>query len=143
MNWLINNPWILSASKIDDFNKRYYFSAIDKSFNFIPLKIKNKKNEIIAFIIFAKRNNSLKMPFCYYEETHKNDLVQIINFYIRKLNISTFTCFQDEIVSLLRENNTYSIYKKSIRRKYLISKSFTFNEQNFNIQDGDGDCAFT
>lgn len=83
------------------------------------------------------------MPFCYYEETHKNDLVQIINFYIRKLNISTFTCFQDEIVSLLRENNTYSIYKKSIRRKYLISKSFTFNEQNFNIQDGDGDCAFT
>ena len=143
INWIIKNPWILSAPKVDEFNKRYYFSSIEKSFEFIPLKVKDKDNKLIAFILFTKRNDFLKMPYCYYKKGAEVDIVKIINHHIINLKIKTFTCYNINISEYLLKNKTLSIYKKQTVRKYLISKSFNFKETNFNIQDGDGDCAFT
>lgn len=143
LNWVIEYPWVLSSPKIDDFNKRFYFSSIDNSFEYFSIKIKNKKNKITAFLILTKRNNTLKMPYCYYEKNSELEVVNVINEQLLKLKICTFTCFHKDISKLLLENKTISLYKKKIVRKYLISKNLPFNETNFNIQDGDGDCAFT
>ncbi len=145
LNWMIKNPWVLSAPKKDLANSKYYFSSTEEYFEYYPLKIKNKKNELVAFIIFSKRNQSLKMPYCYYNDGNLKIVTDIVSFHILKWNIKTFSTFHTEISEHLSNNSTPALLKKYITRNYIISNEFssTVPYDKFQIQDGDADCGFT
>lgn len=144
LNWIIQNPWILSSIKKDDLNKKYYFSSTAKSFNFYSLIIRNSDNKLIAFMIFAKRDNALKLPYLYHDNC-LDKIVNVINYHLIKWNIRTFTSFHSDLAQKLKCKKTPAIYRKEIIRNYMISSIFKdeiFNS-DFEIQDGDGDCSFT
>ncbi|MES2587748.1 MAG: GNAT family N-acetyltransferase [Bacteroidota bacterium] len=144
LNWILKFPWIVSSPQTSE-SKKYHFSSVDKSFEFIALKLYNKTNELRAFVMFSKRNQSLKLPYCYFENENLPDIMDVINYYIQELKVSTFTCFNYEIAIFLNENKTKAFHKKEIKRNYIISKVFgeTVLEQKFEIQDGDADACFT
>ncbi len=143
LNWIIKNPWILSSPTKDIISKKYHFTSLEKLFEFVPVKVFNKYNELIAFIIFAKRNEDLKIPYCYGDDLEA--IIKVINYHLVKWRVKTFTTFNEEIVSNLKSSSTTSLFKKEIKRNYIISSSFDTNllEKNFRIQDGDADCSFT
>lgn len=145
LNWIINYPWIISAPYQDFDSQRYYFSSIDKSFNFYCLKIRNDSDELIAFLVFSKRNNNLKLPFCYMEKTVLNEVAKIIENHILNWRINSFITFNPELVTYFSTHKTKSIFKKKIERKYMISNTINtlIKIEENKIQDGDGDCAFT
>ena len=145
LNWIIEYPWILSAPTKDFDSWRYYFSSIDKSFDFYCLKVLNNLDELVAFLILSKRNRILKLPYCYIEKDFLPDVARIIDYHILNWRINTFSTFHPELVEYFFSNKTISIYKKNTERQYWITDVLNniIKESNYNIQDGDGDCAFT
>lgn len=143
LNWMIKNPWILSAPSKDINSQKYHFSSLDKSFEFVSIKILNQYNELIAFLIFGKRNENLKLHYCYYDNLEA--VIKVINYHLVKWRIKTFTTFNKSIALELKNSKTPSLYKKEVKRKYIISSAFDIDllEENFEIQDGDADCSFT
>lgn len=145
LNWILGYPWILSSTNKDRDSLRYHFSSIDKSFDYYCLKLCNGQNELIAFLIFTKRNRILKLPYCFMNKEVLPAVVQIIEFYILQWKINSFTTFHPDIVAYFTSHKTISIYKKQIERSYMISKtiSYALKDLKFNIQDGDADIVFT
>jgi len=142
--WIINNPWIINSPKIDLLNKKYYFSSVAKSFEYFCYNILNANNEIVAFLIFSKRENTLKLPYCIYKSEYLQDIILVILQQIIELKISTFTTYNNEISAQLLKQKTNSLFKKKMTREYLISNNLKdYLNSNFIIQDGDGDCVFT
>jgi GNAT superfamily N-acetyltransferase len=144
LNWIINNPWILSAGQKDDLNKKYYFSSTAKSFKFHSLKVRNSNNELIGFMIFTEKDNTLKLPYLYHDNC-LDSIIQVINYNILKWKIRTFTTFNMELGQRLMNTKSPAILKREVKRNYMISSVLraAINNSDIEIQDGDGDCAFT
>ena len=144
LNWMLQNPWVLAAPEKDDFGKRYHFSSTDQSFDFCCVKIKNQKNQLLAFLVFSKRNRFLKLPFCYVE-SEIDAVLQVVAFHLHRWRVNAFTVFHPALVERLRQHKSLLFLKREVQRHYLISKVFgpEIYRENFEIQDGDGDCGFT
>lgn len=142
LNWLLKNPWILSSPDKDKESRKYYFSSLDKLFEFTAIKVFNKKNELISFVIFARRNDELKIPYCYGDI---DAVVKVINYHFIKWKIKTFITFNANLASKLKKSNPFSLFKKEAVRGYIISTFFDIDtiDKDFIIQDGDADCSFT
>lgn len=144
LNWIIKNPWILSSRTEDEDSKRYHFSSLEKRFEFVPIKIFDQKDELIAFVLFARRNDDLKIPYCYGKD--KTAIIKVIRYHLIKWRIKTFTAFNTELLVSLQESRMPALFRKEIKRNYIVSSSIVddqFLGQDFEIQDGDADCSFT
>lgn len=144
LNWVIQNPWILSADKKDDLNKKYYFSSTAKLFHFSTLVIRNSNNKIIAFLIFARRDTTLKLPYLYHDNC-MDIVIKVINHHLIEWNIRTFTTFHPELTQHLSAQKTLAIHTRALERNYMISSTLkdSIFDAEMEIQDGDGDCGFT
>ncbi len=144
LNWILHHPWILSSSADED-SRRYYFSSVDKSFDFYAIKLQNSRNELVAFLIFSKRNRTLKLPFCYIQKDVLAEVAQTIEEYIIKWRVDTFTSFHPELAGYLALNSNVAIFKKDVTRYYMVTHTMDelIRVLSNDIQDGDGDCAFT
>lgn len=143
INWVLNQPWILSQAQSEESeeSEKYYFSSVAGAFDLHALKIRNRKNELIAFIILSKREKNLKVPFCYGEDLEA--IVEVINYYVVKWRIKTCTIFHPLLASKLWETKTPAVFKKSIHRNFIIANCFDQLPTHFEVQDGDGDYCFT
>jgi hypothetical protein len=145
LNWILKYPWVLSAKEKDELNKKYYFSSVDKSFNFYCIKMNNDKGNLNAFLIFAKRNKTLKLPYCYFEKNALPEVISLIERHLLKWRINTFVSFHPDIMSYFMSHRTFSLFKKKIKRNFLLSEVLEDAIKNipFDIQDGAGDSVFT
>lgn len=144
LNWALNNPWILSAP-LDEDSRRYYFSSVDRSFDFVCLTLRDAQDQLQAFLILAKRRRTLKMPCCYLAEGLEHEVARLIHWHIHEWGINTFSTFHTEMLRYYRTNRTFALYKKELKRQFPASKKMAADlaGQSFEIQDGDGDCFFT
>jgi GNAT superfamily N-acetyltransferase len=144
LSWILNYPWIISAPP-DEMSQKYYFSSVAKIFEFTSVKLKNSQGKLIAFILFATRDNTLKIPYCYFDQEIISQILECIRWHIVSWKIKTCTIFHPEIVAAFKKSGTPALYKKMVRRHYIISKFFDqfSSDEVYKIQDGDADCAFT
>ena len=144
LNWILKNPWILAGPE-NEMSRKYHFSSVDRSFNFYPVKLRDSNGKLIAYFIFSKRHKTLKLPYFYAEPGHLEEVMALVREHLILWNISTFTVFDPDIVAYLESNRTIALYKKQIKRHYIISKTLhhLLGTGKVVIQDGDADCAFT
>jgi GNAT superfamily N-acetyltransferase len=144
LNWMLQNPWILSAASKDPINAKYYFSSVVKSFEYKVVKIRNSSNTLTGFMILAIRNNSLKIPYLYHTDGLE-DISMFLNHYLLKWKIKTFTIYHYDLQEHLRKTSSPALFKKTLFRNYMIPKKLNLNHNQgrHKIQDGDADCGFT
>ncbi|MCP4441605.1 MAG: GNAT family N-acetyltransferase [Aureispira sp.] len=144
--WMVRYPWLISAP-IPDYNaQRYHFSAVDRRFNFLNIKVFDKKNQLIAFLILTVRGDNLKVPYAYFNALHSDTVMQVIYQHMIDMDLDMVTVFHPKLVEHLKANKSPFFLKRDFQRHYIISK--VFEEQlaatpTFDIQDGDADAAFT
>jgi GNAT superfamily N-acetyltransferase len=144
LNWILANPWILSAPEKDALNKRYHFSSVEKCFAFHAFKVRGKDGALKAFLLFAQRNHAMKLPYCY----HDGDLDTVWNVVRHQLLVhrcSTFTVFHPELCDHIRKADRIALYRKPVQRNYIVSTRFDpfLGNAPIAVQDGDADCSFT
>jgi len=145
LDWMLKNPWILAAEE-DAMSVKYHFSSVDTSFDFYPLKLRNKEGKLIACLVFAKRHKSLKLPYCYMEKGAEKEVARLIEEQILTWRINTFTCFEPSLVVIFKAQDTLALFKKDVKRHYIIAKGLKAllkDTEHSGIQDGDADAAFT
>lgn len=144
LEWILNYPWVISA-QADEISKKYHFSSVADLFEFKPLKLRDKKGKLIALILFARRDAALKIPYCYFDPPDIDIVMDCIRWYLIHWRIKTATLFHPLLVQAFRDQKSPAIFKKTVKRHYIISKvfdQFPSSEKSV-IQDGDADCAFT
>lgn len=146
LKWLVNNPWLLNSSIKDHNAKRYHFSAVASFFTFLNVKIYDDNKKVIAFIILAIRDKSMKVPYAYFEEAATKKVVQVIYTHLLKMNLNILTIFNPRLVAYIKNNPSPFFKKRKFERHYIIGKVLEDKLKKmptFEIQDGDADAAFT
>ena len=144
LQWIIDNPWVM-AGKEDDMSRKYHFSSVDASFDFLPYTLYDADHNIVAFLIFTKRNGVLKLPYCYMAESAAGLVRRCIEHFAIRWRINSFICFHPSLVPMFRGKRNIALLTRPFRRRYIISrvlKDKIHTPRTF-VQDGDADTAFT
>lgn len=157
LNWLTQYPWVkemiaVVSKDTDNGNnndienaKRYYFSAQATLFRQKWIQVREKKtNKLCACFMLSLREDMLKTPYFYAEKEYIAPVAKWILNYMYDNQASVLLTFQAELVQHLKKNYPINYYLRPANRTYMLSKTFDLSKiQGFELQDGDGDCAFT
>jgi GNAT superfamily N-acetyltransferase len=144
LNWMIEFPWLMQSAPTEE-SRRYHFSSVASRFQNVFIKI-TMANRIVGFIHLTIRDNHLKVPYAFFEKENARDVMEYIYDLMFTQGINMLTVFHPELVNYLTENSSPFIYKRAVKRHYIISKvleAHFADKASLRIQDGDADCAFT
>lgn len=143
LNWILNNPWVLSAPLLHKMDTNYYFSTIDTRFYYISFKVFDLNKEMVGFVILKLRGNYLHVPYVYYKPEAIGLIVKVIMQHVIQLKAETLTVYNQELTKFIETIN-FPFYKiNSVKKRMVASNKLASKlEQSF-LQDGDADCVFT
>lgn len=142
-NWILKYPWISEAPTQDIMSKRYHFSTLKRQYNLTAVKFLDHNRQIAGFAIISIIQNHLKTPYVFVNDNYLKHIAGFIYRFARSKNVKTLTTFQPQLASYFKNNLTPSVYKKKIKKNYLISHSLIDNFKKSAIHEGDGDAVFT
>jgi len=146
LKWILNYPWVLQKSpECPKPDKRYYFSSVCNEFRYDIIKIRDIRNEMIAFLMLNIRNKSMQIPYLYYYPDHVEAVARFIYRYMFDNKIKGIKLFDTGLSDYILTNRTPFISKQKMKRPYIITKSLAekLTDEGRIIQDGDGELAFT
>lgn len=146
LEWILNHPWVLERSpEYPTPDKRYHFSSVCNEFRNETIKIRNSRNEMIAFLILTVRNKSLQIPYLYYHPDQIESIARFIYRYMFDNKIKGIKLFDTGLSDYILTNRTPFISKQKMKRPYIITKGLAekLTDNGRIIQDGDGELAFT
>jgi hypothetical protein len=144
LEWILNNPWVVKKTKAnEDLLTRYYFSSVASSFSYIGLKF-SKKEELLSFMMLKERDGHYEIPYCYFDEKDKTIVFLTLMHYLIKKDARSFTYFNVKMSDFHRIISSPYVFYKKLYRELMVSKELLpFINEKHEIQDGDGDVAFT
>jgi GNAT superfamily N-acetyltransferase len=144
LNWIINYPWLKQSQPTDE-SRRYHFSSVAQRFQNLCFKLTDK-GKTKGYLHLTIRDNHLKIPYAYFEPECMPDIVQYVYQIMQEHKLNMLTVFHPDLISFFKTNTTRFIYRRAIRRNYIITKvldSHFSEKEKLLIQDGDADCVFT
>jgi hypothetical protein len=141
LNWILMYPWLIQQAKPDAESKKYYFSSVSSRFFYKLLRFTGRDGEIKGLTMLCIRNHALTVPYVFAEDSCYDSIARALVNNMTKYKLSMVTTFDSSLVSSLQKMWIPFIFRKQIKKPYLISKKFGFITE-LNFQDGDGDCAF-
>ncbi|MGB3616619.1 MAG: GNAT family N-acetyltransferase [Catalinimonas sp.] len=144
LNWMFDHPWLHEGPPTDDQERRYYFSAVARSFRRRGITIRDAGGVLRAFMVVQERDGVLKLPYCYHDAA-LGDVVRVLNAHLRRGGVTTFTTYHRGLARALLAGRTPALVMKPVVRPYLYPQVFAeaLAGGTIDIQDGDGDCGFT
>jgi GNAT superfamily N-acetyltransferase len=144
-DWIKKYPWVLNTPFGDDMSRRYEFSAVDKNFNQLFIKVINDNNKIIAFLMLTVHGTHLKTPYLFFDHSYVSIVRKVIYAHLLNLKVRTFTTFHPELIKIVKSKRNPFMLVRKMMHKSLITEELMKkikNAQNYVLMEGDGDCAF-
>lgn len=141
-DWIFNHPWIIRKDEKFRYSERYYFSAVDPSFENL---FYHSKAGVGEFIWLTYRNSHLKTAHI---NCKNDDQIKILMEDIFcSGRVDFFTTYDAQMINILKKLKLKPIFSKPIKRSYMVShqlmKKIAESHIELKIDDGDGDCIFT
>ena len=142
--WILNYPWIKVGNPHDPSAQRYHFSSVARSFK-TGIAYISPQGNISCCLLYTIRNGHLKIPYIFFEDDALDQIVDMIIYLMKKWQINTLTTFHPMLKDQLPIRKISGLLARTVKRHYIISRIFNeFDAENqYLIQDGDADCAFT
>lgn len=137
--WIASYPWMQSGNPTAE-SKKYYFSSVAKSFNYISCRL-YANGRLTGFCLLKERDKNLSVCYLYSKEEDKPIFGKDILNWSIKQNMDTIFSMDKTFTNYLLQNKRKFIYIKNVRRPYLLPKSKNISADIF--QFGDGDVVFT
>ena len=142
--WIKKYKWLHSSPPTPE-SMKYHFSSVANRFENRTIKVCEGKT-IKGYLHITIRDGHLKVPYAYYHTTIADDIARYLyqTAYIERATM--VTVFNKGIVEALEKISLPFIYKRQMKRNYIITKALDvhFSERELiDIQDGDGDAVFT
>jgi GNAT superfamily N-acetyltransferase len=143
LDWMLKNPWVLSAPAPDEISRKYHFTATARQFAYFAVKMFDDNGCLCGFLMLSFRDGHLKVPYCYVLPDQSAHALAVIYNHAITLGATMVTAFQPALVELMRNDPASPFFiRRTVRRHYIISKVFTVNG-DVHVQDGDADAGFT
>jgi hypothetical protein len=143
LNWIARYPWILSAPVSDGRDKRYHFAATAKESLCLMVKVYDLTDTMIGFLMLRLIDGQLKIPYCYMRSNHSDAIFRVIGEHTVALRVDTLTIGRSELRESLHRLRFPYLARIKCLKNWWIGKIYGSHlSDHFQIQDGDGDCAF-
>lgn len=143
LNWIMNNPWILSAPCKDAAGTKYYFSSRAGRFWYLGVKVFKQQNEMMGFLLLKVRDDRMSVVYSFFESRHAASMTAAIFHLALAMDVSIVSLYDEQLAASFSELRfpCWSAKKKS--REFALSKAFgDISLTNCRLQGGDGDLAF-
>jgi hypothetical protein len=141
--WIARWPWILSAPVNDGRDKRYYFAATANESLCLMVKVYDLTDIMIGFLMLRFIDGQLKIPYCYMRSNHADAMFRVIGEHVVALPVDTVTIGRAALRESLRRLKFPCLAKRKSAKSWIVGNVYgTKVSGQFEIQDGDGDCAF-
>lgn len=147
LNWMIQNPWVISGPGPDRDSGRYHFTAVEKRFEFHAIKMfKPGTRDLVGLLILSIRDGKLKVPYWFVDNNYHTQGALLVLQYLLQYRMNSVTLFHPQACAALNSIQAPFILKRTLYRNYIISKKFeqaVTDADLIRMQDGDADNAFT
>ena len=110
---------------------------------FLNIKIYDKEEDLIGFVILSVRDNNLKVPYAYFAAAEVATVAVVIEQHLKMMKLDMLTVFHPLLVDYWQKNKGPFFMRRPLQRHYIISKAFGAVDGEVFVQDGDADAAFT
>lgn len=145
LQWIMKHPWISEEnSATRESGRSYYFSSVAGSFSVKGLKY-FVNDELYGFVLIKERNGHYELPYAYAGDNQKNFMIIEIKRYLIDKKAFSFLLFNQNFRDIFYGHNKLPVlHSKKVQREMVVSSELIGNiNENAEVQDGDGDCAFT
>ncbi|MDB4334786.1 hypothetical protein OAA06_00350 [bacterium] len=144
-NWIQQNSWLVhDTDKNPLVSKKYFFSyAVNRhKSQWVSF---TEKEELKALVYYAIKDNELKLPYVFCEESSETFIGDYFYSMLLKNNsLATITTFHPKLSAYLKNNKRFIF--RTLLPKYSAISNELLNETKLiepKFQMGDGDCVFT
>jgi len=148
MDYILQYPWVIPGVLKDDINSKYFFSSTATPFVNINLKIFNKHDRMIGYLMIMNKGKELKIPYLYYEQGNEGLILSILCKHMLKLKLNMLTIYHETLSDYIKNHRTFFLVKKNMKQDYFATHQIVnkynklIDKDNILFQDGDGDPAF-
>jgi hypothetical protein len=143
LNWIARYPWVLAAPIANTSEQSFYFSAIAGESICLMMKILDRDNKMIGFVMLRLIDGNLTVPICYMKNQDAGEVFRVIGEHAVRLQARTLTLCRSELRQQLIAQKFPCFAKRSEPRTWILGNAFKEKIRGeFQMQDGDGDCAF-
>ena len=142
-NWIMNNPWLLSAPLKDAASKKYYFSSRADRFSYLGVKVFEHHTEMMGFLLLKVRNDRMSVVYSYFDNRHAASITAAAFHHALVMDVSILSLYDEQLVTNFSGLGCpcWSANKNS--RGFSLSKAFgDILPANYRLQGGDGDLVF-
>jgi hypothetical protein len=144
LNWMINYPWVVADPARKSEAARYYFSSVADRFSFECLQVRDAKMTMLGFVILRIRGSHVAVPYACFDPPNATLIAQVICREVVNLNASRLTLYNPLLLKCLEGLAVPTVYRRHKIRTLVVSDHFSDIDLSVTqLQDGDGDCAFT
>lgn len=144
-DWIKKYPWVLNKPDREQTHRRYIFSAVSKNFRQQLLKVMNRENKIIAFLMLTYHGSHLKTPYLYFDDSNSGIVKKIIYSHLINSEVKTFTTYHPGLAKEIRSGRNPFVLIRNMHLGSVITKEFKQrikDADKYILMEGDGDFAF-
>ena len=144
-DWINKYPWVLNTPNNNQTSRRYEFSAVSENFKQLFLKVMNKENKIIAFLMLTYHGSHMKTPYLYFDDDNTGIVRKIIYSHLLNSKVKTFTTYHPGLIKTIRSVRNPFILVRNMHLGSIISKDLLQrikDTDQYSLMEGDGDHAF-
>ena len=143
LDWIRRHPWVL-AEPVSDAAGEYHFSSVARRFVFVSVEVRDATGRLAGFLLLNLHNGRLSVPFCCCAPADADQVASVVARQAIALKASHLAVFNPDLIRGLARIGFPFLYQQATERPWIISAKFKDVDFGpYNLQDGDGDCAFT
>ena len=143
LNWIMNNPWILSTPFKDAASKKYYFSSRADRFSYLAVKVFEHHTEMIGFFLLKVRDDRMSVVYSYFENRHGGSIMAAAFQHALAMDVCTLSIYDEQLVTCFSKLRCPCWSAEKNSRGFSLSKAFSdIPLANYRLQGGDGDLVF-
>lgn len=144
-NWMQKYPWISNEKDRSLPYDKYYFSQYAPDFRQWFVRIRNKKQQIVGFLMLTNQKHELKTPYIIVTKEILPDVFQFIYRLMIKEKVFTLVSHHKYFVEQVYKNKNKFLMIRAKNYGFIATNEIAqlMNNKYGKLSDGDGDRAFT
>lgn len=142
LEWILTHKWSLVTPLNDMNHGRYQFSGNTRRADYFPLHIYRVDGSLGGLLILSIRDDMLKVPYAFVEEDLRDAAGLLICLHAQALQARTLLLVDKKLAGAVRRQAYPAFRVKTYPRNSLSTLKEPLPEE-IDLQDGDGDSAFT
>lgn len=143
LDWIMNYPWVLSAPLKDSASRRYYFSSLSGRFMYLAVKVFERNNGMIGFLMLKVRDDRMSVVYSHFENRHASSIITAVAYHALTMDVSILSLYDERLVTGFSELRCPHWSAEKASKGFLVSKAFADTPlAACRLHGGDGDLVF-